>query len=111
MPGNFTLNGLLPYSVLCPAIERADSAHLPASLCYQNRFPYGEQMFGDAQKNLFWNILGGSWGVLSLDRIYFTEWVILWYYYYDVFTRSLSFFKFHRVLKIKILKTYRQNQK
>ncbi|KAF0720858.1 ATP-dependent DNA helicase, partial [Aphis craccivora] len=38
---------------ICPARERADSAHPPAPPCYRNRFPYGRMTFGDAQKTQF----------------------------------------------------------
>ncbi|KAE9527678.1 hypothetical protein AGLY_012751 [Aphis glycines] len=35
-------------SMVCPARERADSAHPPASPRYRNRFSYGRMTFGNA---------------------------------------------------------------
>jgi len=61
-------------NIVCPARERADSAHHPAS-CNRKRFPYGRMMFGDAQKTRFWSaprrsLSGQSIGTYNNFSIY-----------------------------------------
>lgn len=54
---------IMKIRILCPARELADSAHLPTSPCYRNRFPYGRLLSGGTS-------FGGRG--LSLDRIQVT---------------------------------------